>query len=199
MMKYILSLTFFGFILCSCNLRSSEKISSTKNTNSSSDTLSNKKQPHTPTPWNFTYDTLQKVIKLPFELTKDQWRPYIKYFYKKLEQNSIPSNYPVGIISQNNNYKSILAVIDELPVLMTFDSNKSPVDTLFLFDDYGMNPANEVTEFSTITEDLSITLIDKIFEYELDKNEIQITSTQKFKQTENKYRITNKGIIERLN
>lgn len=179
MNKYFLSLIVIGTILWSCNSKSGEQL-----------TLES-------IPVNSAYDTLQK-IELPFKLTTHNWRPYIKYYYKKLGQNSIPSNYPVGIISQNDKFKAVLIIIDELPVLMTFDNNQNPINTLFILDDYGMNPSKDITEFSAINKDLRVILIDSMYTYDLDENEIQISGTQRFQRTEDHYKISNKGIIEKI-
>lgn len=172
-------LIILGTILWSCNTKSGEQLAL--------ESIS----------VNSAYDTLQR-IELPLKLTTNNWRPYIKNFYKKLGQYSIPSNYPVGIISQNEYFKSVLIIIDELPVLMTLDNNQNPIDTLFILDDYGMNPSKEVSEFSVIDEGLRVILIDSMYTYDLDENEIQINGTQKFKRTEENYKISDKGIIEKL-
>lgn len=144
------------------------------------------------THWNELYDTLQKV-ELPLALTDDKWRGQILHFYKKLKQYSIPPSFPVTIVSENENYIGVIIIVDELPVLVTYDSERNPIDELFIFDDYGMDPTKSISEYALINADLTINLVDSILTYRIDENEIQIMETQEFSRTVNNYRIDDKG------
>jgi hypothetical protein len=158
---------------------------------------SNESVTDTVTPWTPLYDNLKKV-DLPLELTKNRWQIDIAAFYKKLGRYSIPSNYPVGVVSEKKNFKTVLIIIDELPVIMTFDSKHKPIDTLFILDDYGMNPTKEIEEFAKIDADLRITLIDSIYTFKIDENERQLIETRIFTTTVDNYQVDKNGKIRKV-
>jgi hypothetical protein len=203
----LLTVLTLGLFITNCNTKPNDKSENKEIetfTETDSDSVTNinldkeDRLHYSLTQWNKLYDTLTKT-ELPIEFNQKKWRKdYIRTFYKKLGQNSIPSSFPVTILSENKNYISIIIVVDDLPVLVTYDKDKKPIDELFILDDYGMNPTKDITEFARINTDLTINLIDSIYTYKLDESERWIQDSQEFSRTVNNFKIDDRGKIKKM-
>lgn len=137
------------------------------------------------------YDTLRS-FNLPLQLNTKQWKALTK-------SDNGESGIPFAQVPLNKRYKGVIFLVDYLPVLVTMDTADAAVDTLFLFDDRGNDLKADVSEFARINPDLSVLLTDSIYSFQLDKAGNRINGSEKFERVEEHYRITENGVLNKVN
>ena len=165
--------------------------------------VDNVEQLDTTTTFSSVYDTLD-ILSVSIKWTPDEWSDL---YMKHLERFGTGEGWellkhPYARLVENSNYKGIIFVsTDETgsPTLITIDKSGQPIDTLFLLGDWGGNdPSIGTSEIVTINKDYSIHLIDSTSTFDVGPDGDRIVSSGKLKVTNEIYRISDNGKIEKI-
>jgi len=149
------------------------------------------------------YDTLD-ILNVPVSLTPRKWT---ELHQRHLERYGVKDRlellqHPYARLTGNSDYKAVVFIsTDETgsPTLITLGKNGLPIDTLYLLGDWSANsPSQETNELVTISKDYLIQLIDSTSTFELSGNDVRIETSRKVTVTNESYRISDKGRIEKI-
>jgi hypothetical protein len=149
------------------------------------------------------YDTLNQM-EIPITLTWKKWddlyKKHIEKYGLRAGENTI--DHPFAKFTEGKNFKAFLFVsTDETgsPVIVTFGRNGNRIDGLGLLGDIASNdPSNWTKELSIINKDLTIQLIDSVWNYSIDSNGGRIESSGKLTIKEESYRILDSGKFKKV-
>ena len=150
-----------------------------------------------------SFDTI-KEITIPRTITWTYWFEQIneRKAAAKLVNDTTWFEQPIGKLIKSNNYAALLFESKDSTLsclLVTFDKNKKPVDTLALLGGKAADiPTVYLYEDAKIGTDLTINLYDSIYAWKVDGQKKRIEDTRTTVVKREAYKVLETGEIERL-